>query len=63
MSVSRYYNMCNKYVGRCVDIKTHDGHTHRGIIDRVTSDRVFLRPVGGNRNYGGYGYGLSLIHI
>ncbi|WP_212972796.1 hypothetical protein [Bacillus sp. J14TS2] len=37
-------------------ITTRDGQVHRGIIDRVSSNRVYLRPLGGS-NYGGYGYG------
>ncbi|RFU64054.1 hypothetical protein [Bacillus sp. V59.32b] len=57
MSISRHYDMCCKNVGRAVEIRTHDGRKHRGIIDRVSRNRVFLRPLGGNRNYGGFGYG------
>ncbi|PLS18722.1 hypothetical protein CVD28_06285 [Bacillus sp. M6-12] len=55
MSVSRYHGMCSRGIGRAVEIKMRDGRTHRGIIDRVTRDRVYLRPFG--KNYGGYGYG------
>ncbi|RFU67330.1 hypothetical protein D0469_15685 [Peribacillus saganii] len=55
MSASRYYSMCSRGVGKAVEIRTHDGRTHRGIIDRVSSNRVYLRPFG--RSYGGYGYG------
>jgi hypothetical protein len=57
MSKSRYYDMCNRGVGRAVEIRMHDGKVHRGIIDRVHRGRVYLRPFGGTRNYGGYGYG------
>jgi hypothetical protein len=57
MSKSRFYDMCNRGIGRCVQITTRDGRVHRGFIDRVTPNRVFLRPIGRNRNYGGYGYG------
>ncbi|PLR79043.1 hypothetical protein CU633_02330 [Bacillus sp. V3-13] len=57
MSISRYYNMCNRGIGRAVQIRTHDGRVHRGIIERVTPSRVFLRPFGRGRSYGGFGYG------
>lgn len=56
MSVGRYYSQCRNGIGRCVRIRTNDGRTHFGMIDRVTSNKVYLRPVRGNRNYGGYGY-------
>ncbi|PLS18502.1 hypothetical protein CVD28_07305 [Bacillus sp. M6-12] len=55
MSVSRYHGMCTRGIGRAVEITTRDGRRHRGIIDRVSSNRVYLRPFSGN--YGGYGYG------
>ena len=54
---AHYYHMCSRGIGRAVHIRTFDGHIHRGIIHRVTPDRVFLRPFGGHRGYGGYGYG------
>ncbi|CAH0344936.1 hypothetical protein [Bacillus sp. CECT 9360] len=57
MSISRHYDMCCRHVGRAVEIRTHDGRKHRGIIDRVSHNRVYLRPIGGKRNYGGFGYG------
>ncbi|WP_019153640.1 hypothetical protein [Robertmurraya massiliosenegalensis] len=57
MSVGQYYNMCCKGIGRPVQIRTYDGRTHRGVIERATPNRVFLRPFGGGRNFGGYGYG------
>ncbi|MDE3839078.1 hypothetical protein C0966_06805 [Bacillus methanolicus] len=55
MSISRYYHMCNRGIGRAVQIRTRDGRIHRGIIERVSPNRVFLRPFGRPRNYGGYG--------
>ncbi len=57
MSASRFYNMCNQGIGRAVEIKMHDGCVHRGIIERVTPDRVFLRPLTSARNFGGFSYG------
>jgi hypothetical protein len=55
MSVSHFYNMCHRGIGRAVRIRTRDGRFHRGIIERVSPNRVFLRPFGSPRNYGGYG--------
>ena len=58
MSANNYYHQCSKGVGRCVRIRTHNGEVHTGIIDRVTSNKVYIRPIGGNRrSYGGFGYG------
>ncbi|WP_026694541.1 hypothetical protein [Peribacillus kribbensis] len=55
---ARFYNQCQSGIGRAVEIRTHNGRIHRGIITRVDRNRVFLRPLGGSpRNYGGYGYG------
>ncbi|AIE60240.1 hypothetical protein [Bacillus methanolicus] len=56
MSAARYYDMCNRGIGRAVQIRTHDGRIHRGIIERVSPNRVFLRPFGRTRNFGGFGY-------
>jgi hypothetical protein len=50
--------MCNRGIGRGVQIRLHDGRVHRGIIERVTPSRVYLRPFGNTRNFGGYGYGF-----
>ncbi|MFT8323152.1 MAG: hypothetical protein ABF649_19985 [Bacillus sp. (in: firmicutes)] len=56
--MSHYYNQCSNGIGKCVRIRTHDGNVHTGIIDRVTRNKVYIRPLGGNRrNYGGFGYG------
>ena len=57
MSAARYYHMCQRGIGRPVQIRTFNGQVHRGVIERVSPGRVFLRPLGGGRNYGGYGYG------
>ena len=62
MSVGDYYSLCQRYRGRAVEIITHDGRIHRGIIGDVDSNRVYLQPLGPTRSlggfsYGGYGYG------
>jgi hypothetical protein len=57
MSGSNYYHMCKRGIGRAVEIRMHDGRIHRGVIERVTPSRVYLRPLGRSRNFGGYGYG------
>ncbi|WP_099156855.1 hypothetical protein [Virgibacillus ndiopensis] len=57
MSAGHYYGLCQRYRGRAVEIRTHDGRSHRGIISNVNNNRVFLQPFGRNRNLGGFGYG------
>ncbi|PAV29196.1 hypothetical protein CIL05_12420 [Virgibacillus profundi] len=59
MSVGHYHALCQKYRGRAVEIRTHDGICHRGIIQRVSNNRVFIQPFGRNRNLGGFGYGYG----
>lgn len=54
-----YYGMCQRYQGRAVEIRTRDGRVHRGIIHRVTPNRVFLQPMRRTRNLGGFGYGYG----
>lgn len=59
MSANNFYNQCSRGVGRCVRIRTHSGEVHTGIIERVTPNKVYIRPIGGNRpGYGGLGYGF-----
>jgi hypothetical protein len=58
MSVGHYHRLCNRYRGNAVKIVTNDGRVHRGIIHRVDHRRVYLRPLGGPGNLGGYGYGF-----
>lgn len=58
MSGNNFYHQCSRGVGRCVRIRTHSGEIHTGVIERVTPNKVYIRPIGGNRrNYGGFGYG------
>lgn len=59
MSVGHYHTMCRRYMGKAVEIRTHDGGFHRGIIHRVSANRVYLRPLGAPRNLGGFGYGFG----
>jgi hypothetical protein len=55
---ANYYNQCSKGIGRCVRIRTHTGDVHTGIIERVTPNKVYIRPLGRERrNYGGFGFG------
>lgn len=58
MSVGHYYGLCNKHVGRAVEIRTRDGRIHRGIIHRVDRERVYLQPLRRPRNLGGFGLGF-----
>ncbi|PAE17739.1 hypothetical protein CHH91_02400 [Virgibacillus sp. 7505] len=57
MSVGQYRSLCQKYTGKAVEIRCYDGKVHRGIIQRVDRDRVYLQPMGRSRNLGGFGYG------
>ena len=57
MSVGQYRSLCQRYSGKAVEIRCHDGKVHRGIIHRVDRDRVYLQPMGRSRNFGGFGYG------
>ncbi|WP_068676563.1 hypothetical protein [Oceanobacillus sp. Castelsardo] len=59
MSVGQYHALCQRYRGRAVEIRTRDGRRHRGIIQRVSNNRVFIQPLGRNRNLGGFGYGYG----
>ncbi len=57
MSISHYHGLCNRHRGRAVEIRTRDGRVHRGIIHRVSPNRVYLQPLRPRRNLGGFGYG------
>ena len=59
MSIGHYHALCQKHLGKAVEIRTHDGRTHRGIIQHVDRNRVFLQPLGRKRNLGGFGYGFG----
>lgn len=57
MSVEHYYGLCQRYKGRAVEIRTHDGSCHRGIIQHVDNRKVYMRPLGRGGGLGGFGYG------
>lgn len=42
---ANYYEMCHGGVGRAVEIRCHDGAVHRGVIERVERDGVWLSPL------------------
>lgn len=57
MSAQRFYHQCRQGVGRPVQIRLRNGQIHHGIIERVSPNRVYLRPLNRRRpNFGGYGY-------
>ncbi|WP_087972507.1 hypothetical protein [Oceanobacillus rekensis] len=58
MSVGYYHGLCNRYRGRAVEIRTRDGRSHRGIIQRVDNRNVYVRPIGRGGGLGGFGYGF-----
>ncbi len=53
MSVDYYKNLCHQHVGRAVEIHTHDGMIHHGIIDHVDQTHVHIRSF--NQAGGGQG--------
>lgn len=58
LSRDHYYNLCQKHVGRCVEIRTNDGRVHRGRIRSVDRRYVYMEPLGARgRGLGGLGYG------
>ncbi len=57
MSVGHYYDLCHRYRGRAVEIRTRDGRIHRGIIQGVDRRHVYMRPLG-RKGLGGYGSGF-----
>lgn len=57
MSAGNYHAQCNKYRGRAVEIRTNDGRTHKGVIQHVSRNKVYLQPLERSRNFGGFSYG------
>lgn len=57
MAVRDYYSLCQRYRGRAVEIITHDGRIHRGVIGDVDNSRVYLQQLGPTRSLGGFSYG------
>ncbi|WP_077625015.1 hypothetical protein [Sediminibacillus massiliensis] len=58
MSVN-HFETCGRNIGEAVKIVCHDGVVHRGIIERVNRDRVFIRPM--ERRVGDVGQGPGLF--
>ncbi|WP_407407522.1 hypothetical protein [Peribacillus sp.] len=52
-----YFHKCSQGIGRPVEIRTNRGTIHRGIIHRVTPNKVYIRPFNNGGNLGGFGYG------
>lgn len=46
MSREKYYDLCNRNIGREVEIRDHHGKVYVGSIDRVDRECVYLRPIG-----------------
>lgn len=59
MAKENMYQMCNRHRGKAVMIRTKDGKEHRGIIQHVDNRQVYLQPMNGGRNLGGFGYGYG----
>ncbi|MFD2761717.1 hypothetical protein [Lentibacillus juripiscarius] len=57
MSVQHYYDLCCRYKGRPVRIRTRDGCIHKGVIRYVDGNRVYIQPLGRRAGLGGFGYG------
>ncbi|EIT85749.1 hypothetical protein A374_07939 [Fictibacillus macauensis ZFHKF-1] len=38
----RYYDLCCAHIGQQVEIATHDGQMHTGVIHHVDADNVYL---------------------
>ena len=55
VSIGHYHTLCQRYIGRAVELRTRDGRIHRGIIQRVDNRRVYIRPLGNPRGLGGFG--------
>lgn len=45
--ITRDYAM--QFMNRPVAIRTNDGRIHRGVLQSVTADGIYLRPVNGTR--------------
>lgn len=59
MSANYYYDVCCRHMGRPVEITTKDGRCHRGMIQHVDRNNVYLQPLGSGKNFGGFGYGYG----
>ncbi|WP_249872086.1 hypothetical protein [Oceanobacillus saliphilus] len=59
MSFEHFHAVCHRNRGRAVEIRTHDGRIHRGIIRDVDDSRVYLQPMCRDRGLFGFGYGYG----
>lgn len=57
MTNETMYQTCCRHRGKAVRIRTKDGAEHRGIIQHIDNRQVYLQPIGGRRNLGGFSYG------
>lgn len=58
MSVRYYHGLCQRYHGRPVEVRTHNGRVYRGIIESVDQRCVYLRSLDmPGADLGGFGYG------
>ncbi|GGH80738.1 hypothetical protein JOD43_002514 [Pullulanibacillus pueri] len=61
MSAEYYFNHCQKHINRPVEITTHEGIVHRGIVHGVDRTHVYLRPfdnmAAGNQGPGLFAWG------
>lgn len=59
MSVEQHREVCQRYKGRAVEIRLHNGVVHRGIIREVGRHKVYLQPLDRRQpQLGGFGYGF-----
>ncbi|WP_270181302.1 hypothetical protein [Alkalihalobacillus sp. CinArs1] len=62
-----YQDHFGSNVGRCVEIRCHDGKVHRGYVDHCDNNHVYLRPLDGGDSGPGYGsyffFGAALIAV
>jgi len=55
MSAQHYYSHCQQYINQPVEIRTHDGECHHGIVHSVNQTHVYLRPFDGTSSLQGPG--------
>ncbi|MFA1822967.1 hypothetical protein ACDX78_22930 [Virgibacillus oceani] len=51
--------LCQRCKGKAVEIRTHDGARHRGVINHVDNHKVYLHPFDHPRQLGGFGFGFG----
>lgn len=56
MSVEHIRGLCHNYMNTPVEVRMLDGNVHRGVINRVDQDHVWLTPLDdGGGAAGGWG--------